>query len=167
MRRLISRGKCTGQEWLDVMRAAHQLNITTSATMMFGHIETLEERFEHLVLLREVQSEKPANVDGFSIYTMARYGRWYSFETLKGIQNNVSADEYLRGMIAISRIMLPNIKNIQASWLTVGKETAQLCLQWCQRFWIYHDRGKCGFNSRSTTPLHLQKYTGIYPKSRI
>ena len=46
---------------------------------------------------------------------------------LRGIQNNVSADEYLR-MIAISRIMLPNIKNIQASWLTVGKETAQLCL---------------------------------------
>ena len=49
VRRLISRGKCTGQEWLDVMRAAHQLHITTSATMMFGHIETLEERFEHLV----------------------------------------------------------------------------------------------------------------------
>ena len=46
---------------------------------------------------------------------------------LRGIQNNVSADEYLR-MIAISRIILPNIKNIQASWLTVGKETAQLCL---------------------------------------
>src|SRR5690606_33447734 len=48
VRRLISKGKCTGAEWLDVMRAAHQLNITTSATMMFGHIESLEERFEHL-----------------------------------------------------------------------------------------------------------------------
>jgi cyclic dehypoxanthinyl futalosine synthase len=47
---------------------------------------------------------------------------------IRGIQNNVSGDEYLR-MIAISRIMLPNIKNIQASWLTVGKETAQLCLE--------------------------------------
>ena len=56
VRRLISRGKCTGKEWLDVMRAAHQLNITTSATMMFGHIETLEERFEHLVWIREVQA---------------------------------------------------------------------------------------------------------------
>ena len=51
VRRLISKGKCTGKEWLDVMRAAHQLNITTSATMMFGHIETIEERFEHLVWL--------------------------------------------------------------------------------------------------------------------
>jgi len=65
VRRLISKGKCTGREWLDVMRAAHQLNITTSATMMFGHIETIEERFEHLVWLREVQSEKPAHAKGF------------------------------------------------------------------------------------------------------
>ena len=128
VRRLISRGKCTGQEWLDVMRAAHQLNITTSATMMFGHIETLEERFEHLVWLREVQSEKPANVDGFLAFIPWPFmDDGTLLKRLRGIQNNVSADEYLR-MIAISRIMLPNIKNIQASWLTVGKETAQLCL---------------------------------------
>src|SRR6187402_446706 len=60
VRRLISKGKCGGQEWLDVMRAAHQLGITTSATMMFGHVETIYERFEHLVMLRQVQSEKPA-----------------------------------------------------------------------------------------------------------
>ena len=128
VRRLISRGKCTGQEWLDVMRAAHQLNITTSATMMFGHIETLEERFEHLVWLREVQSEKPVNADGFLAFIPWPFmDDGTLLNRLRGIQNNVSADEYLR-MIAISRIMLPNIKNIQASWLTVGKETAQLCL---------------------------------------
>ena len=128
VRRLISRGKCTGQEWLDVMRAAHKLNITTSATMMFGHIETLEERFEHFVWLREVQSEKPVNVDGFLAFIPWPFmDDGTLLKRLRGIQNNVSADEYLR-MIAISRIMLPNIKNIQASWLTVGKETAQLCL---------------------------------------
>ncbi len=128
VRRLISRGKCTGREWLDVMRAAHKLNITTSATMMFGHIETLEERFEHLVWLREVQSEKPVNVDGFLAFIPWPFmDDGTLLKRLRGIQNNVSADEYLR-MIAISRIMLPNIKNIQASWLTVGKETAQLCL---------------------------------------
>ena len=128
VRRLISRGKCTGQEWLDVMRAAHQLDITTSATMMFGHIETLEERFEHLVWLREVQSEKPVNSDGFLAFIPWPFmDDGTLLNRLRGIQNNVSADEYLR-MIAISRIMLPNIKNIQASWLTVGKETAQLCL---------------------------------------
>jgi cyclic dehypoxanthinyl futalosine synthase len=57
VRRLISKGKCTGREWLDVMRACHQLNITTSATMMFGHVETIYERFEHLVWIRDVQAE--------------------------------------------------------------------------------------------------------------
>ncbi len=128
VRRLISRGKCTGQEWLDVMRSAHQLDITTSATMMFGHIETLEERFEHLVWLRDVQSEKPADSDGFLAFIPWPFmDDGTLLKRLRGIQNNVSADEYLR-MIAISRIMLPNIKNIQASWLTVGKGTAQLCL---------------------------------------
>lgn len=128
VRRLISRGKCTGKEWLDVMRAAHQLDITTSATMMFGHIETIEERFEHLVWIREVQKEKPADADGFLAFIAWPFmDDGTLLKRLRGIQNNVSADEYLR-MTAISRIMLPNIKNIQASWLTVGKETAQLCL---------------------------------------
>jgi cyclic dehypoxanthinyl futalosine synthase len=128
VRRLISRGKCTGQEWLDVMRVCHQLHITTSATMMFGHIETIEERFEHLVWIRQVQSEKPADADGFLAFIPWPFmDDGTLLNRIRGIKNNVSADEYLR-MIAISRIMLPNIKNIQASWLTVGKETAQLCL---------------------------------------
>tara|TARA_B100000963_G_scaffold41872_1_gene31174 strand:+ start:2150 stop:3274 length:1125 start_codon:yes stop_codon:yes gene_type:complete len=128
VRRLISRGKCTGQEWLDVMRACHQLHITTSATMMFGHIETLEERFEHLIWIRQVQSEKPADADGFLAFIPWPFmDDGTLLNRVRGIKNNVSTDEYLR-MIAISRIMLPNIQNIQASWLTVGKETAQLCL---------------------------------------
>lgn len=128
VRRLISKGKCTGKEWLDVMRAAHQLNITTSATMMFGHIETLEERFEHLVWLREVQSEKPKDAKGFLAFIPWPFqDDGTLLNRLKGISNNVTADEYIR-MIAISRIMLPNVENIQASWLTVGKEVAQVCL---------------------------------------
>ena len=128
VRRLISKGKCGGQEWLDVMRAAHQLNLTTSATMMFGHVETIYERFEHLVWLRQVQSEKPAESKGFIAFIPWPFqddGTLLSRH--KGIKNNVTAEEYIR-MIALSRIMLPNIENIQASWLTVGKETAQLCL---------------------------------------
>jgi cyclic dehypoxanthinyl futalosine synthase len=128
VRRLISRGKCTGKEWLDVMRACHQLDITTSATMMFGHIETLEERFEHLVWIREVQSEKPKDSDGFLAFIPWPFmDDGTLLNRIRGIKNNVTSDEYIR-MIAISRIMLPNVKNIQASWLTVGKETAQLCL---------------------------------------
>jgi cyclic dehypoxanthinyl futalosine synthase len=128
VRRLISKGKCTGKEWLDVMRAAHQLNITTSATMMFGHIETIEERFEHLVWLREVQSEKPASAKGFLAFIPWPFqDDGTLLRRIKGIKNNVSGSEYIR-MLALSRIMLPNVVNIQASWLTVGKEVAQVCL---------------------------------------
>ncbi|MGC6470336.1 MAG: CofH family radical SAM protein [Flavobacteriales bacterium] len=128
VRRLISRGKCTGKEWLDVMRACHQLDITTSATMMFGHVETIEERFEHLVWIREVQAEKPEGTNGFLAFIPWPFmDDGTLLKRIRGIKNTLTADEYLR-MIAISRIMLPNIKNIQASWLTVGKETAQLCL---------------------------------------
>jgi cyclic dehypoxanthinyl futalosine synthase len=128
VRRLISKGKCGGQEWLDVMRAAHQLDITTSATMMFGHVETIEERFEHLVWIREVQSEKPAHANGFLAFIPWPFqDDGTLLKRLRGISNNVSGDEYIR-MLALSRIMLPNVKNIQASWLTVGKSVAQLCL---------------------------------------
>lgn len=128
VRRLISKGKCGGQEWLDVMRAAHQLNITTSATMMFGHVETIEERFEHLVWIREVQEEKPAEANGFLAFIPWPFqDDGTLLKRLRGISNNVSGDEYIR-MLALSRIMLPNIKNIQASWLTVGKNVAELCL---------------------------------------
>ncbi len=128
VRRLISKGKCGGREWLDVMRAAHQLDITTSATMMFGHIETLEERFEHLVWIREVQSEKPNDANGFLAFIPWPFqDDGTLLKRHKGIKNNVTGDEYI-SMIAMSRIMLPNVKNIQASWLTVGKEVAKICL---------------------------------------
>jgi cyclic dehypoxanthinyl futalosine synthase len=128
VRRLISKGKCGSQEWLDIMVEAHKLNITTSATMMFGHVETLEERMEHLVKLREVQAKKPDYAKGFVAFIPWTF---QDVDTLlariRGVQNLTTADEYIR-MIAMSRIMLPNVKNIQASWLTVGKQVAQICL---------------------------------------
>jgi cyclic dehypoxanthinyl futalosine synthase len=129
VRRLISKGKCGGQEWLDVMRAAHKLNLPTSATMMFGHVETLEERFEHLVWIREVQEERPEGHYGFIAFIPWPFqDDGTLLRKVRGIRNNVTADEYIR-MIALSRIMLPNVRNIQASWLTVGKQVAQICLQ--------------------------------------
>jgi cyclic dehypoxanthinyl futalosine synthase len=128
VRRLISKGKCGGQEWLDVMRAAHQLRLTTSATMMFGHIETNLERMEHLVDLRQVQSEKPADANGFLAFIPWPFQDEDTIlRKIKRARNSVTGDEYVR-MIALSRIMLPNITNIQASWLTVGKQVAQVCL---------------------------------------
>lgn len=128
VRRLISKGKCTGREWLEVMKAAHQLNITTSATMMFGHVETIYERFEHLVWIREVQAQKPASAKGFLAFIPWPFmDDGTLLKRVKGVKNTITSDEYIR-MIALSRIMLPNIDNIQASWLTVGKATAQLCL---------------------------------------
>ena len=128
VRRLISKGKCGTQEWLDIMQEAHKLNITTSATMMFGHVETVQERFEHLVKLREVQARKPDYAKGFIAFIPWTF---QDVDTLlariRGVHNLTTAEEYIR-MIAMSRIMLPNVKNIQASWLTVGKQVAQLCL---------------------------------------
>jgi cyclic dehypoxanthinyl futalosine synthase len=110
------------------MHEAHKLNITTSATMMFGHVETLEERFIHLERIREVQSRKPEHAKGFLAFIPWTF---QDVDTLlariRGVHNLTTPDEYIR-MIAISRIMLPNVKNIQASWLTVGKQTAQICL---------------------------------------
>ncbi len=128
VRRLISKGKCGAQEWLDIMHEAHKLNITTSATMMFGHVETIEERFDHLVKLREVQSRKPADAKGFLAFIPWTFQDVDTLLTkIRGVHNLTTSDEYIR-MIALSRIMLPNVKNIQASWLTVGKQTAQVCL---------------------------------------
>ena len=128
VRRMISKGKCGAKEWLDIMRVAHQLDLTTSATMMFGHIETLLERFEHLVKIRQVQSEKPDNANGFLAFIPWPFqDDGTLLKRVRGISNTVDADEYIR-MIALSRIMLPNVVNIQASWLTVGKKVGQICL---------------------------------------
>ena len=128
VRRLISKGKCGAQEWLDIMRAAHRIGLTTSATMMFSHVETLMERMEHLVDIRKVQAEKPEGAVGFLAFIPWPFmDDGTLLKKLKRARNTCTADEYIR-MIAISRIMLPNVKHIQASWLTVGKQTAQVCL---------------------------------------
>lgn len=128
VRRLISKGKCGAKEWLDIMRAAHQLGITSSATMMFGHVETIEERFQHLADIRQVQSEKPEGANGFLAFIPWTF---QDVDTLlariRRAKNDTTAQEYIR-MLALCRIMLPNIPNIQASWLTVGKDVAQTCL---------------------------------------
>lgn len=128
VRKIVSPVKCSTQQWLDVMREAHKLNLPTSATMMFGHVETVEERLQHLIHIRQVQSEIPVENYGFIAFIPWPFqDKDTKLNTKLGVVNSVKADEYIR-MIAISRIMLANIMNIQASWLTVGKAVAQVCL---------------------------------------
>jgi cyclic dehypoxanthinyl futalosine synthase len=128
VRKKLSKNKCSVSEWLDVMKDAHLLGLTTSATMMFGHIETKEERINHLIYIRDVQSVKPPDAKGFIAFIPWPFqDEGTALNKRSGIKNNVTKEEYIR-TIAFCRIMLPNIDNIQASWLTVGKETAQVCL---------------------------------------
>ena len=128
VRKIVSPVKASTDEWLNVMREAHKLNLPTSATMMFGHVETKRERIGHLIKIREVQSEKPSGSYGFVAFIPWPFqDLGTKLQSQMGIHNNISPEKYIR-MIAISRILLPNIDNIQASWLTVGKDTAQICL---------------------------------------
>lgn len=128
VRRLISKGKCGALEWLDIMHEAHNIGLTTTATMMFGHVETIRERFEHLEKIRAVQAKRPAGAKGFVAFIPWTFQDVDTLlKKIRRAKNDTTPEEYIR-MIAMSRIMLPNIQNIQASWLTVGKATAQLCL---------------------------------------
>jgi cyclic dehypoxanthinyl futalosine synthase len=128
VRKIVSPGKATSTEWLDAMHEAHILNLPTSATMMFGHVETREERIQHLVKLRNIQEKRPAGHYGFITFVPWPFQDKGTVLTLKsGIKNNVNGSEYIR-TIAVSRIMLNNIQNIQSSILTVGKEIAMLSL---------------------------------------
>jgi len=128
VRKIISPAKCSTEEWLGVMSIAHSMNIVTSATMMIGHIETLSERISHLVNIRSLQAGKPDGAPGFIAFIPWTFQDEGTSLKEKNYEiNKVTSDEYIR-TIAISRLMLPNINNIQVSWLTVGKETGQLCL---------------------------------------
>jgi len=128
VRMIVSPAKATTAEWLGVMREAHRLNLPTSATMMFGHAETIAERINHLVLLRDLQDEKPEGHDGFITFIPWPFmDRGTVLAEKDGIHSTVTAHEYLK-MIAISRLVLDNIPNLQTSILTVGSETAMISL---------------------------------------
>lgn len=144
VRNKIGIGKTLTQEWLEVMRQCHILGMSTSCTMMFGHIETLEERFEHLRLLRDLQDESLArgNGGGFGAYIcwtfqpentplgrMKRLPEVSSTRPLNDGKHLLLADahEYLT-MLALSRLYLDNIPHIQSSWVTMGPKIGQLAL---------------------------------------
>ncbi len=120
VRREIAPRKCTAEQWLAIMAEAHQLGMRTTATMMFGHIETPAERLEHLLRLRELQDRS----GGFTAFIPWPFQPDHT--ALAG-RPKATACEYLK-MVAISRIFLDNVANIQASWVTQGPKIAQLSL---------------------------------------
>ncbi len=128
VRKIISPAKATTDEWLGVMREAHRLNLPTSATMMYGHIETVAERIEHLIRIRDLQSEKPDGHYGFITFIPWAYqDSGTRLAVRHSVRSNYSGPGYLR-LVAISRIMLCNIRHIQASVLTTGREIGMLSL---------------------------------------
>ncbi|MEG1554976.1 MAG: cyclic dehypoxanthinyl futalosine synthase [Rikenellaceae bacterium] len=127
IRKKISPNKCNAEEWLKIMGEAHLLGLATSATMMYGHVETLEDRVAHLIKIRDLQAQKPEGAIGFIAFIPWIYcGKGTKLEE-RGVKEDRSPTNYIR-MIAISRIVLNNIDNIQASWLTMGREVGMLSL---------------------------------------
>ncbi|HEX6463212.1 MAG TPA: cyclic dehypoxanthinyl futalosine synthase [Vicinamibacterales bacterium] len=112
-------GKATADEWLGVMREAHRKGLRTTATMMYGHVETVEERLEHLLRLRELQDE----TGGFTAFIAWSYQPEHT--ELGG--GEATGIEYLR-MLATARIVLDNFPSLQASWVTQGGKVGQLSL---------------------------------------
>jgi cyclic dehypoxanthinyl futalosine synthase len=120
VRRLLNcYGKATSDEWLGVMREAHRKGLRTTATMMYGHVETVEERLEHMVRLRDLQDE----TGGFTAFITWSYQPEHT--ELGG--GEATGVEYLR-MLALARIVLDNFPSLQASWVTQGGKVGQLSL---------------------------------------
>ena len=127
VRKSISPAKPSVEQWLEVMHQAHEMNLPTSATMMYGHIETPRERIDHLLTIRDLQARCPEGNWGFVAFIPWIFRSTGTRLEREGVESHFSPLEYVR-VIAVSRLILNNIRNIQASWLTVGKPTAQLTL---------------------------------------
>jgi cyclic dehypoxanthinyl futalosine synthase len=154
VRSRIGPGKCTGEQWLEVMTEAHKLGMHTSATMLIGHIEDMSDRVDHMKRLRERQDVALAHAgEGWGNYTafihwtyqpentpLDRKRKWVA-EKQEGVEAGragfrfdngrtvalADANEYLR-MLALSRLYFDNIRNLQSSWVTMGPKVGQLAL---------------------------------------
>lgn len=123
VRRRISRLKCTAEEWVEVHRTAHALGMRTTATMMFGCGETIENRVNHLEVIRQIQ----ADTGGFTAFIPWMYQRENTPLAAK-VKEEATAVDYLT-TLAITRLYLDNIENVQASWLTPGIKVCQVALR--------------------------------------
>ncbi|MDW7771776.1 MAG: cyclic dehypoxanthinyl futalosine synthase [Desulfobulbaceae bacterium] len=123
VRRSLAPRKCSADEWISVMEEAHHLGLRTTATMMFGHIETMAERLEHLQRIRDLQDR----TGGFTAFIPWPFQPDNTALAAAAEIHKETAFGYLK-MLALSRIFLDNVQNIQASWVTQGPKIAQLSL---------------------------------------
>jgi len=123
VRRELAPNKCDADQWIEVMAVAHDLGLRTTATMMFGHIETMAERLEHLQRVRDLQDR----TGGFTAFIPWPFQPDHTPLAAARTIEKTTAISYLR-MLALSRIFLDNVRNIQASWVTQGPKIAQLSL---------------------------------------
>jgi len=123
VRRELAPNKCDADQWIEVMAIAHSLGLRTTATMMFGHIETMTERLEHLQRVRDLQDR----TGGFTAFIPWPFQPDHTPLAAARAIDKTTAVSYLR-MLALSRIFLDNVPNIQASWVTQGPKIAQLSL---------------------------------------
>ena len=122
VRKRISPLKINSDEWLEVMHLAHELGLKSSATMMFGHVETIEDRVEHLRRIRDQQDRS----NGFTAFICWTFQPQH---TVLKVKQPTGVSEYLR-MQALARIFLENIANIQSSWVTQGPAIGQIALRY-------------------------------------
>jgi cyclic dehypoxanthinyl futalosine synthase len=167
VRKIISPRKTTSEEWLAIMRAAHRLGMSTTATMMWGHVETLEERVEHLRRIRSLQDE----MHGFRAFISWTYQPDNTALSDRVHWHPTSFDYLL--MQAVSRIYLDNVDHIQSSWVTQGTKIGQVAL-----FFGADDLGSimmeenvvsaAGTTYRASTAdfLHLIRNAGFRPRQR-
>lgn len=125
VRKIISPAKPSVKEWVEVMEEAHRMGLSTTATMVYGSIETAQERIQHLFTLRNLQNKKPLGAVGFRAFIP--WPMQLKGTHLESYAHDFSPAEYIK-IISLSRIVLLNIPHIQASWLTAGTPTAQIAL---------------------------------------
>ncbi len=151
VRREISPKKCSTDQWLEVMGAAHRLGLPTTATMMFGHVETLADRVEHLLRLRRQQDE----TGGFTAFICWPFQRGMTPLARQTGTEAITGWEYLK-TLAVGRILLDNIDNHQSSWVTQGPKVGQMAL-----FFGANDMGSTMFEenvvSAAGTTYHLDE----------
>lgn len=169
VRRELAPQKCDADQWIEVMATAHRLGLRTTATMMFGHVETAEERLEHLRRLRDLQDE----TGGFTAFIPWTFQPDNTPLAETRRIDKASSFTYLR-MLALSRIYLDNFANIQASWVTQGPKIAQVSL-----FFGANDFGStmieenvvaaAGVHFRLSEQeiIHLVKDAGFTPQQRL